>query len=220
MIRVLMVGASRLAQMIATVAGKTSTWMAIDHLDDAKELQGAPCPSGKVVGTLNDLEKLAGLYRYGFVGIATPKLMELRRATLKRFEKAGLPLINIIHPSAVVDTLIVGQGNYIGAQSYIAPFVSIGRCNYFSAGTIIEHHSTVGDLNSWGPGNSFSGGCQIEDEVCMGTHVSGIWDIKIGRGSRIASGVQLHESVPANSIVRKAFFPDCWVKTRKARKSQ
>lgn len=203
-----MVGASRSAQMLASVARKTEFWLTVDHLDDAQELQGKPCPYGKVVGTLNDLEKLAGSYQFGFVGIGRHDLMELRRNTLKRFLDIGLPLTNIIHPSAVVDSPMIGEGNYIGAQSYIAPFVSIGHSNYFSAGTIIEHHSKVGNLNSWGPGNAFSGGCQIEDEVCMGTHVSGIWDITIGRGSRIASGVQLHESIPPNSIVRKSVFPD------------
>lgn len=215
-----MVGASDSAKMLAEIVGKAHSWWSVDHLDDAPELLGAKCPSGTVVGTLKDLEKLAGEYRFGFVGIGSHGLMEVRKNALQRFIKIGLPLTNIIHPSAVVDTPFLGEGNYVGAQSYIAPFASIGSCNYFSAGTIIEHHSSVGDLNSWGPGNAFSGGCKIEDEVCMGTHVSGIWDITIGRGSRIASGVQLHESVPPNSIVRKSLFPDFWIKTREVPKPQ
>ena len=120
-----------------------------------------------------------------------------------------MPLVNIIHPTAhVSQDAIIGEGNYIGANSYVGPYCEIGDCNYFSANTVLEHHTKVGDLNSWGPFNATSGGCEFGDRVCMGTKISMLYNVRVGSGTSIASDVLLHKNIGENKIVRKANFPN------------
>lgn len=197
--RTLVIGASRCSQMLRTFLN-----CEVDFVDDNEVLWG-----GNVLSIhTDDILSVIDNYDFAHIGVAVHNAMPFRKK-IYEILKNKIPLINIIHPSAnVANTARIGEGNYIGANSYVAPFCIIGDCNFFSAGTILEHHSTVGNLNSWGPSNSIAGGCIVGDEVCFGTNVGVIWDISIGSRSRLASGVCLHTSVKEGSIVRKKFFPD------------
>jgi acetyltransferase-like isoleucine patch superfamily enzyme len=192
--KILIIGKGRVGDMLEDIIPLCLSFpVAIDFADDSKSTGARFC--------LDDIPVIKAEYDYIFLGIAVHKLTRLRKQI---FELIKDKSINIIHPTACIShSAMIGTGNYVGAFSYIGPHAHIGSGNFFSAHTVIEHHTTVGDLNSWGPGCAISGGCDIGDEVCMGCQVGLIWDIRIGAGSRVASGVCLSSCVGENSIVRK-----------------
>lgn len=64
------------------------------------------------------------------------------------------------------------------------------------------HGVTLGQRDHIGQDGSRSTGCPvIEDEVWIGPHAIVVGPVTIGRGSRIAGGACVFDSVPAHSIV-------------------
>lgn len=202
--RILMIGASKSGEMLSSIITERERHFIV-FLDDNKDLWGTevcgrPVLSSPVKKFFIDERHIE--YDRAFISIGLHKLMGVREDFFN-FIKVRMPLINIIHPTAHVSKdAVLGEGNYIGAHSYIGPYAEVGDCNYFSAHTVVEHHTRVGDLNSWGPFNATSGGCVIGDRVCMGTNISMLYDIHVGDDTSIASGSILLKNVGAKKIVR------------------
>jgi acyl-[acyl carrier protein]--UDP-N-acetylglucosamine O-acyltransferase len=205
--QIIMFGAAKSGQVMSSVIHETRPDAHIEFADDNQKMWGTRvsghCVLAKPVeAVLSDLSK----YDAAFISIGLHKLMKFR-AHLFSLLKGNIPLLNIIHPTSHISrNASLGEGNYIGAFSCVGPYSQIGDCNYFSAGTIIEHHTVIGALNSWGPACSTSGGCEIGNRVCFGTRVGMIYSVHVGAGSSIASGVILNRDIGENKIVRNKDF--------------
>jgi len=217
---VLIIGAAKSGQVAASILNEECRNTDIIFADDDESKWGT-----KICGhfvkpltiehALNDISS----YDAAFVSVGLHKLMGFRERMYARL-KGRIPLLNIVHKTAFIsESASIGEGNYIGAVSYIGPFAKIGNCNYLSSGSLVEHHTVVGDLNSWGPKCSTSGGCVIGDNVCFGTQIGMVYNISVGSGCSVSSGVVLDKSIGNNKIVRFANSPGMRVSDdkRKAR---
>jgi acetyltransferase-like isoleucine patch superfamily enzyme len=203
MMKLLFIGAGAGGEMMASIYKKDQPSHTIDFLDDNPSLWNKNLRHGNVLGVgLVAAPDLLESYDFAFIGIALHRLMGLRLELMEKL-LGKIPLVNIIHPTAYISPdAHIGEGNYLGAFSYVGPFAAIGNCNFFSAQTCIEHHSTVKDLNSWGPANAISGKCCIGSRVRFGTGISAIDSLVIGDEVIVGSGVILDKNIAAKSVVR------------------
>jgi sugar O-acyltransferase (sialic acid O-acetyltransferase NeuD family) len=79
-----------------------------------------------------------------------------------------------IHPTALImsDTIMIGQGTFIGANSIITTNIKIGDHCILNRGNQIGHDTIIGDYFSAMPGAIVSGNVNIFDMVYMGTNSS------------------------------------------------
>jgi len=79
-----------------------------------------------------------------------------------------------IHPTALIlsDTIIVGQGTFIGANSIITTNVKLGDHCILNRGNHIGHDTVIKNYFSAMPGAIVSGNVIIHDLVYMGTNSS------------------------------------------------
>jgi acetyltransferase EpsM len=100
------------------------------------------------------------------------------------------------HPSAAwCGTVVVGEGSFIGAASFIQNGAKLGAHVIVGTGAIVEHDVEVGDFCNIGPGVVIGGGavigqrtllglgCKIRDHVTIGSCVT------VGMGAVVVNDV-------------------------------
>lgn len=120
-----------------------------------------------------------------------------REKTYRQLKEWGYSFPNIIHPSAVVDTENLGEGNIIFPGVVIEKHCSVGKMNIFWPNVVLPHDNLVGDFCNLAPSVSFSGGS------CCGSHCF------IGNSSTLKNEVTVHDFgfVGANSYVSSDVMP-------------
>lgn len=109
----------------------------------------------------------------------------------------GYQFPNIIHPSAINQTMVMKDGNIIGAGTILGPFTEIGCANVLFDHSFTAHNVKVGDFNLLTANVSPMGNCVI------GNHCF------IGAGSVINNKVVLadYTLVGANAFVKRDTKP-------------
>lgn len=89
-----------------------------------------------------------------------------RRPCMESIISRGGEFINIIHRTArLLTNVVIGQGNFIGADTVIGNDVVIGNYNMIQSYTIIGHDARIGNFNRIDTRVTCVGGIVIEDEV-------------------------------------------------------
>ena len=92
-----------------------------------------------------------------------------REKLFKTIGDNGIPLSNIIHPGACIETTaVVGSGNLIMHGAYIGSKVVIGNGNLIFPGVCITHHNCIGDFNFFSPNVSVGGHTRIQSGCKIG----------------------------------------------------
>jgi len=92
-----------------------------------------------------------------------------RRIISERIAAAGIPLVNIIDPTAVLeDDVILGAGNLIMAHAYIGIGTIMENGNIVFPGVSITHHNKIGCYNFFSPNASVGGYTEIANECKFG----------------------------------------------------
>ena len=121
----------------------------------------------------------------------------------KLCEEAGLPLANVIDPTARITTGVrMGAGNIICANTHFGVGTVIGSNNLISAHNSFDHHSELGSDITTGPGCVTSGLVKIGDRCRFGMGVFLEPRVSIGAGSQVSSGAVIVSSVPPEHAVK------------------
>ncbi|WP_434667169.1 hypothetical protein [Aeromonas sp. NJAU223] len=158
------VGASTLGEIACSVlkrGGGRLDGFFDDYYTDV-EFCGAP-----VVGKLEKIFKMDAVQQAGvFVAIGDNSN---RRLISERIIAAGIPLMNILDPTAVLeDGMILGSGNIIMSHTYLGVKTIMGDGNVVFPGVSITHHNKVGCYNFFSPNASVGGYTEIADECKIG----------------------------------------------------
>lgn len=90
-----------------------------------------------------------------------------------RISAMGIPILNVIDPSAVIESTVeMGYGNLIMAGAYLGVRSCIGSGNLIFPGVSLTHHNQVGDFNFFSPNASVGGYTCIEDECKIAMNCS------------------------------------------------
>lgn len=136
----LIVGAGSYALVAAEVASDMGCFNKIAFVDDRiKTLQNGAC----VVGTTQDIDRLAGEYSHIIVGIGNPGV---RLSILEQLEnKANYQIASLISPRAYVSPVAkVSGGCIIEPMAVVHREVVLEKGCIVSAGAVVNHESACG----------------------------------------------------------------------------
>lgn len=181
---------------------ETNEVVVYGFLDDNKKLHNTQVDEITVLGdTDNDgFLKLIGKKCEAFVAVDDNKL---RKSIVKMLQEVRhVQPVNAIHSKATVsEKAIIGHGNFIDANAYLAPGSAIGSHCLIHAKAFVGVEVTAGDFVQIGAGSNINPGVKIEDEVFIGSGVTIVSGITIGKGARIGAGSVVVAPVKAGETV-------------------
>ncbi|MGZ6636410.1 MAG: bifunctional N-acetylglucosamine-1-phosphate uridyltransferase/glucosamine-1-phosphate acetyltransferase, partial [Acidimicrobiia bacterium] len=201
--RLVIIGAGLGATQALDILLHDESQQAVAVVDDDPTRFGELIEGIPVVGNTERAVELfaAGAFDAALISVGTS--VPARTRLRQRCEEAGLPLANVIDPTARIATGVrMGNGNLICANCHFGTGTVIGDNNFFSAYNSFDHHSELGSDIATGPGCMTSGLVKIGDRCRFGTGVFVEPHVVIGAGSQIASGAVILGSVPPDHAVK------------------
>lgn len=133
------------------------------------------------------------------IAIGNPRL---RMHLYKKYEKNKyISFPNLIDPSVNLgDSVKLGKGNIICANSILTVDITIGDFNIINLGCTVGHDVEIGNFNTINPGTNISGNVQTGNLVDIGTGVKIIQGKKIESGAVIGAGAVVIKDIPCNTL--------------------
>lgn len=138
------------------------------------------------------------------VGVGDPAT---RRRLCSDYEASDDNTRSLIDPSAILgENVVVEPGAMICAGTILTTRVRIGRHTIVNIGSTVSHDARIGDFVTISPGVHLAGHVQVEDGAFLGigcSIVNGTAEapLVVGRGSVVAAGAVVTESVPPGVMV-------------------
>jgi sugar O-acyltransferase (sialic acid O-acetyltransferase NeuD family) len=184
-------GASGHGKVVADAA-EASGWHELVFYDDAwPELQriGEWTVVGDTAALIRDAEHAQG----AIVAIGNNRV---RLEKIRELEKGGLPLVSVVHPSAVVSRhAAVGAGSAILAGAVVNAFANLGVGCIVNTGATIDHDCELGDAVHASPGAHLGGGVVVGSTTWIGIGACVKHSINIGRRVIVGAGAAVVSDV-------------------------
>lgn len=137
------------------------------------------------------------------------KMNELRQIKQRKFREMGYEIIGYRHPSALILTDEIGEGNVFLENVTIGKHTKIGEGNVFYPCAHVAHHSQVGDFNFFAISCSVAGSVQLGNNCFLGNNCTLKNGIKVHDHTLVGAGCYLADDteygggvyVPARSIL-------------------
>ncbi len=202
--KILIVGAGNGGEVVADILSTDPKNNIIGFVDDNASLWGKELWGRPILGGTNWVEKMMQDGSCTHLCLSITSNMQVRKAIYERLKKQGYSFLNAIHPAAHVNpSVMMGDGNIVGAFAYIGYGSVIGNNNLISAHCDIEHHNRVGSHTLFGPGVMTSGDVQVGDLCSLGAGVNIEPHVRIGDGVAIASGLTIITHIAAHTTVKQ-----------------
>lgn len=163
----------------------------------------------KVVGADDCLEELRHEgFGFAFISVGNIKGNPLRKKLAERAAALGFKSPVIIDPSATVsDSVVTGEGTFIGKNVVVNADVRIGKHCIINTGAIIEHGCVVDDFSHVSVGAILCGEVSIGKNCMIGAGSTIIQclnignDVVIGANSTVLADVE--DNMKCYGIVKK-----------------
>ncbi len=191
--KALIVGAGAQGRVILDILRAQGRHDSFAFVDDNPELRsrlvnGAPieCGLAEALAAARDCEMI--------VALGNPdRRIELAR----RIRDAGVPLLNAIHPSAVVTaSAILGRGIVVGATAVINSNAQVADNVVVNTGAVVEHDCWVAEGAAVGPGAHLGGRVVLGRCAFVGTGAILNSRVAVGERSIIGAGAVVIRSLP------------------------
>lgn len=133
----------------------------------------------------------------GFIGRDRFENREKRYKMLKDF---GYKVDNLIHPSAVISSNKIGNGNIILENCVIGWKASLGNGNIMWPLSSVNHHDIVGDFNNISPGVSTSGAVRIGSHCFLGNNSTYKNRVTVSDYTLVGAGAYISQDTESNSV--------------------
>ena len=172
----------------------------VGFADSQRDATGADGLPVDVLGDIDDINW--GSELGAVVAVGDPTI----RADLRmRLDALAVPLVTVIHPTAVVaDDAVVGAGTVIAPFAWVSTSTQLGTNVVVNGHALVGHHSVVGDDSVVSPHVSVSGHARIGERVLLGTHATVNPAVSIGDRCRVASGSVVVRDVEPHSLAAGA----------------
>lgn len=180
-----------IACYIRRINEKEPTWNMLGYFDDGIE-KGTATQYGPVLGgtaALNDWPTPIAVV----IAIATPTTVE---KIVKNITNSKVEYPNIIDPSVTFldkESVTMGKGNVIGANSLVACNVKMGDFNLINWYVQMGHEASLGSYNVLMPNVNISGGVKAGDVNFFGVKSTVLQYVKVGD----------HTTLGADSVLLK-----------------
>lgn len=106
------------------------------------------------------------------VGMIGQDMQTAREAVFNKLKGMGYELPNIVHPSAVIGSVAMGEGNIILEGCVLGFSAGIGNANIMWPLSAINHHGRAGSFNNFSPGATTAGGAVVGSHCFLGVNCS------------------------------------------------
>jgi len=198
--KVIIIGAGGQGKVVLDILRVEKRCEVMGFIDNSLSMRGSVIQGVPVIGDLSVLPELVSNDIKGaIVAIGDNKT---RAKTAEAVVKAGLKLINAIHPTAIIspDTRM-GVNNVIAAGAIICTDVCIGNNVIINTGAIIEHENIIEDNVHISPGSKLGGQVTVKKGAHIGIGSTLIQNITVYEYSIVGAGAVVLEDVPAGTTV-------------------
>jgi len=173
----------------------------VGFIDDDKSKRGTEIRGVPVLGVMNELAVIALKYKVKGAIVAIGD-NAMRRKLSAQIEKAGLQLVNAIHPTVHFDSDVkIGKGCYIGQGVIAVTGTAIGNCVNIHTGATIDHDNIIDDGANLGPGVHTAGRVKIGRDAFLGAGAIVIPDGVVEEGAIVGAGAVVIRTVKSNTKV-------------------
>jgi sugar O-acyltransferase (sialic acid O-acetyltransferase NeuD family) len=197
--RAFIYGAGAQGRVVLDILRLSGGYESVEFIDDSPERWGSQVNGAPVVRGLDYvLEQPPSAFRI-IIAIGHPTV---RMSLLRRLQERSVPLLNAVHPTAVImPSVSMGGGNTICAGAIVNTDARLGDGTIINTAAVLEHDSVLGDGVLIGPGVQLGGRTRVGAGafVCTGAIV--LPRVSIGAGSIVAAGAVVTKPVPDNVLV-------------------
>ena len=130
----------------------------------------------------NSVESYEGLPVYSFteakkfteveflIAVGYSKMNKNREAIYNRLKKSGCRIASYIHPTAVVQSNSIGEGNIILENTVVEPFAKIGHGNLIWYNVSVAHGNIIGNFNNIAGNASLCGNVIVHNNCFIGNN--------------------------------------------------
>lgn len=129
------------------------------------------------------------------------RLNSLKRKKYEELKARGFTFANLISPTATVNTVEMGEGNWIGDGCYLAYNTRIGNNNTFRPLACLCHGSEVGNHSIIGVRSNIAGHTTIGNQVYVGIGATVFNKLIVGDKCVIGGAAVVKRNLPAYSLV-------------------
>ena len=125
-----------------------------------------------------------------------------RRAYKRHLTMAQVPLVNAIHPQAILSSNVCVDTNVvICAGAILSAGVHVWDSVIINTGAIIDHETMLGTACHIGPGACIAGRVVVELQAMVGIGATVIQNITIGKNATVGAGAVVTKDVPDGATV-------------------
>ena len=125
----------------------------------------------------------------------------IRQQVIAQVRQAGLPLANIIHPSAIISpSAHLGGGILVAPGVIIGPGANIGDHVIINSAATIDHDSVVQDDVIISPGVHLAGYVVVKSGTFIGIGACSVPGVTIGANCTIGAGAVVIGDIPDNVV--------------------
>lgn len=141
------------------------------------------------------------------IALGYKKMNQIRQQKFEDAKRKGYTIENFIHPSAVNDTVTMGEGNIILEHVTLAYGTKLGNSNIIWNGCQISHESQVGDYNFFSVDSVIAGKTVVKNNCFLGINCTVLGNRTLADATLVGAGAFVRENtepysvyVPARSI--------------------
>lgn len=199
--RVLILGAGGHGRVVLDILLQTGRHQVAGFLDNNPNIRDRRVDGLPVLGTIDDLPRLAGELDIAGVIVAIGD-NGVRRGLAREVDAAGIELINAIHPSAAIArNATFGRNVVVAAGVVVCAHCQIGDSTILNTGCIIDYQTMIGEGSHICPGVRIAGRVKVEPGTFVGIGATIIPKVTLGYESIIGAGSVVIEDVPALATV-------------------
>jgi sugar O-acyltransferase (sialic acid O-acetyltransferase NeuD family) len=177
-------------------------WRVIGFVDDKPSAVNRRRVDGLGVSILGPVEWLgeAPSDTWLVIGVGDPRT---RREIGRRTRAYGLPVANLVHPSATVGAQTTqAEGVILFAGARVTTNVTLGRHVHLNQNATIGHDSVIEDWVSVNPLAAVSGECHVGIGALVGTNACVLQGLRIGSGAVVGAGACVVRDVGPGAVVK------------------
>ncbi len=144
------------------------------------------------------------------MGIGYKNMNNLRKEKFEMIKSYGYRFPNFIHPTAIINNTVLGEGNVILENAVIEPYTVLGDDNILWSAVLLGHDGIHGSHNQYAVCCSIAGNCRVGDNCFIGNHATVKDGLSISSYSLLGAGVYLSKNtreydvvVPARAVTLK-----------------
>ena len=199
--RCIIVGCGGHGRVVLDILMNAGGHHVVGFVDSERLLIGRRIDGVKVLGHPDDLSTLRSAFDID-CGIVAVGDNGARRSLAHGIERAGLRLINAIHPSAnLAHNVTLGRNIVVAAGALVCAHCQIGDSVILNTGCIVDHESMIGTATHVCPGARLAGRVTVESGAFVGIGATITQSLRIGYESVIGAGAVVIRDVPPMTTV-------------------